>query len=79
MDEWIKSFSLTIADVINVAFAAPLWALLSWAIAIVLIIAMISTLASSSGERGKVIMFIALGLLIYIEILRPVGWMLWVS
>ena len=77
MDDLLKSFSLTIVDVVDVVFHAPLWALLGWATAAALTIVMISTWASSSGERGKVILYIVLGLIIYVEILRPVGWMMW--
>jgi len=79
MDDWIQSFSLTIADVVDVAFHAPLRALLGWAIAAVLAIVMISTLASADGQRAKVVIYIALGLIVYAEILRPVGWMLWLG
>ena len=34
---------------------------------------MISTFVSTSGERVKVV-YIALELVVYVEILRPVGW-----
>ena len=77
MDDLIKSFSLTIVDLLDAAFQAPLWALLAWGVAAALTAAMISTLASSSGERGKVIVYIALGLIVYLEVLRPVGWFLY--
>ena len=74
MDDLVKSFSLTLVDLIDLAFHAPLWALLGWAIAAALTAAMISTFASSSGDRVKVVVYIALGLIVYVEILRPVGW-----
>lgn len=77
MDDVVKSFSLTIMDLIDVALHAPLWAILAWAVAAALTAAMISALASSSGERLRVIVYIALGLVVYIEVLRPVGWFLY--
>ncbi len=77
MDDLIKSFSLTIVDLLDNAFRAPLWALLAWGVAAALTAAIISTLVSSSGERAKVIIYIALGLIFYIEVLRPVGWFLY--
>ncbi len=73
MDDLVKTVSLMLVDLIDIAFRAPLWALLAWVIAAALTAAMISTVASSSGERVKVIIYIAVGLMVYIEILRPVG------
>jgi hypothetical protein len=77
MDDWIKSFSLMIADVADAAFHAPLGALFGWATAGVLTIVIVSTLVSSGREMGRAILYIALGLIIYGEIVRPVSWMLW--
>ncbi len=76
MDDLVKSFSLKLADLIDAAIHAPLWAMLGWTAAAALTAAMISTFASSSGDRMKVIVYIAIGLIAYVEILRPVGWLM---
>ncbi len=76
MDDLVKSFSLKLADLIGAAIHAPLWAMLGWTVAAALTAAMISTFASSSGDRMKVIVYIAIGLIAYVEILRPVGWLM---
>lgn len=77
MDNMLKSLSLTIIDLVDTALHAPLWALLAWAIAAALTAAMISALASSSGQRLRVIVYIAVGLVAYVEVLRPIGWFLY--
>jgi hypothetical protein len=74
MDDLVKSFALALVDLLDIAFHAPLWALLAWAVAAAMTAVLISTLLSSSGQRGKALFYIALGLIIYVEILRPVGW-----
>lgn len=74
MDNLVRFFSLTPVDLLDIALHAPLWKLLAWAIALTLSAVMISTVASSGGERLKAAVYIGLGLIIFVEILRPVDW-----
>ncbi len=74
MDDLVRFISLTSVDLLDIARHAPLWKLLAWAIALTLSAVMISTLASSHGEWLKAAVYIGLGLIIFVEIFRPLDW-----
>jgi hypothetical protein len=73
MDDLVRFFSLTLVDLLDIALHA-LWKLLAWATALTLSAVMISTLASSSGERLKAVVYIGLGLIIFVEIFPALDW-----
>jgi hypothetical protein len=75
MDDLVRFFSLTLVEILDSALNAPLWKLLAWTIALTLSAVMITTLASSGGgERLKAAAYIGVGLIIFVEIFRPVDW-----
>ena len=74
MGDFVQFFSLTLVDLLDVAFQAPLWKLVAWAIAVMLSTVMIATLTSTLGERMKAAVYFGLGLIVFVEIFRPVDW-----
>jgi hypothetical protein len=74
MDDLVRFFLLTLVELLDSALNAPLWRLLAWTIALTLSAVMITTLASSGGGRLKAAAYIGVGLIIFVEIFRPVDW-----
>lgn len=74
MGDFFQFFSLRLFDLLDVALRAPLWKQLSCASAVSLSAVMIATFASSSGERLRAILYVGLGLIVFVAILHPADW-----